>query len=117
MASWSIPGLQSGEPIGGLQRDLDEASLREDASVVYSYEFAGTGSLASRIWSKPSVTVIGWDAQPVDTSFNVIADATRIRLSLRTAPGQRPDEAQHALSDFLLAHAPLGAEVRRHASG
>ncbi|KFJ03044.1 dipeptidase [Bifidobacterium subtile] len=106
-----IPGLEAGEPIGGLQRDLDEASLREDASVVDSYEFAGIGSLASRIWSKPSVTVIGWDAQPVDTSFNVIADATRIRLSLRTAPGQRPDEAQRALSDFLLAHAPLGAEV------
>ncbi|MCI1219880.1 MAG: dipeptidase [Bifidobacterium sp.] len=106
-----VPGLVSGEPVGGLQRDLDEATVREDSSVVDSYVFAGIGSLASRLWTKPSVTVIGWDAQPVDTSFNVIADATRIRLSLRTAPGQRPEEAQRALGDFLLAHAPHGAEV------
>ncbi len=107
-----IPGLLAQEPVGGLQRDLDEASVRRDAAVVDSYRMAGTGSLASRLWTKPSATVIGVDGTPVDDSFNVIADTTRFRLSVRTAPGQRPEEAQRAVSDFLVAHAPHGAQVQ-----
>ena len=40
-------------------------------------------------------------AHPVEGSFNVIAPETRFRLSLRTAPTQRPEEAQEALAAFL----------------
>lgn len=58
----AVPGVAAEEPIGGLQRDLDETTVREDSGVVAGYEFAGTGSLASRLWTKPSVTVIGFDA-------------------------------------------------------
>ena len=79
--------------------------------MVAGYEFAGTGSLASRLWTKPSVTVIGFDAHPVEGSFNVIAPETRFRLSLRTAPTQHPEEAQEALAAFLESHAPFGAEA------
>lgn len=107
----AVPGVLSQEPVGGLQRDLDEQTVRRDASVVDSYRFAGTGSLASRLWTKPSLTVIGMDAQEVETSFNVIANETRLRLSLRTAPSQRPEEAQQALADYLVSHAPFGAQV------
>ena len=107
----AVPGIESQEPVGGLQRDLDEAQVRADSSVVDSYKLAGTGSLAARMWTKPSLTVIGMDAHPVEESFNVIAHETRLRLSLRTAPCQRPEEAQKALSDFLAANAPFGAQV------
>ena len=107
----AVPGVAAEEPIGGLQRDLDETTVREDSGVVAGYEFAGTGSLASRLWTKPSVTVIGFDAHPVEGSFNVIAPETRFRLSLRTAPTQRPEEAQEALAAFLESHAPFGAKV------
>lgn len=106
-----IDGLEGGDPVGGLQRDLDEASVRADSSVIDSYRFAGTGSLASRLWTKPSVSVIGFDAHPVEGSFNVIANETRFRLSVRTAPNQRPADAAKAVTDFLLDHAPFGAEV------
>ena len=107
----AVPGIKAEEPVGGLQRDLDEAQVRADASVVDSYKLAGTGSLAARMWTKPSLTVIGMDAHPVEGSFNVIAHETKLRLSLRTAPSQRPEEAQKALCDFLVSHAPFGAEV------
>ncbi|KFI51613.1 dipeptidase [Bifidobacterium biavatii] len=107
----AVPGIAADEPVGGLQRDVDEAGVRTDAGIVDGYRLAGTGSLASRLWTKPSLTVIGFDAHPVDGSFNVISPATRFRLSLRTAPSQRPEEAQAALADFLRAHAPFGAEV------
>jgi len=107
----AVPGVTAEEPIGGLQHDLDETTVREDSGVVAGYEFAGTGSLASRLWTKPSVTVIGFDAHPVEGSFNVIAPETRFRLSLRTAPTQHPEEAQEALAAFLESHAPFGAKV------
>ncbi|MBW3091695.1 dipeptidase [Bifidobacterium sp. 82T10] len=107
----AVPGIAADEPVGGLQRDVDEAGVRADAGIVDGYRLAGTGSLASRLWTKPSLTVIGFDAHPVDGSFNVISPATRFRLSLRTAPSQRTEEAQAALADFLRAHAPFGAEV------
>ena len=107
----AVPGIKAEEPVGGLQRDLDESQVRADASVVDSYKLAGTGSLAARMWTKPSLTVIGMDAHPVEGSFNVIAHETKLRLSLRTAPSQRPEEAQKALCDFLVSHAPFGAEV------
>lgn len=107
----AVPGIASQEPVGGLQQDVDEAGVRADAGVVDGYVLAGSGSLASRLWTKPSLTVIGFDAHPVDGSFNVIAPETRFRLSLRTAPSQRPEEAQDALAEFLLSHAPFGAEV------
>ena len=67
----AVPGVAAEEPIGGLQHDLDETTVRKDSGVVAGYEFAGTGSLASRLWTKPSVTVIGFDAHPVEGSFNV----------------------------------------------
>ncbi|RSX53197.1 peptidase [Bifidobacterium goeldii] len=107
----AVPGVAAEEPIGGLQRDLDEANVRADAGIVDTYRLAGTGSLASRLWTKPSMTVIGFDAHPVEGSFNVIAPETRFRLSLRTAPNQRPEDAQNALAEFLTTHAPFGAEV------
>lgn len=107
----AVPGLERGQPIGGLQRDLDQAQLRADAGVVDSYRLAGTDSLASRLWTKPAAAVIGFDAHPVKGSFNVLADKTRFRISLRTAPTQRPEQAAQALADFLIAHAPHGARV------
>lgn len=107
----AVPGLASREPVGGLQRDLDEATFRHDAGVVESYSLAGRDSLASRVWTKPSISVIGFDAHPVDGSFNVIADAARFRLSMRTAPGSDPKEQGDALERFLIDHAPRGAEV------
>ena len=106
-----VPGLLHGEPIGGLTRDVDEHQLRVDSSVVDSYRFAGIGSLASRLWTKPSISVIGFDAHPVDGSFNVLADEARFRLSLRTSPIQSAEDAQQALTEFLIAHAPQGAAV------
>ena len=107
----AVPGVAAQEPVGGLTRDLDEAQMRADASIVDGYRLAGTGSIASRMWTKPSATVIGFDAQPVEGSFNVIDHEASFRLSLRTAPGQRPEEAQRAMADFLVQHAPFGAKV------
>jgi acetylornithine deacetylase/succinyl-diaminopimelate desuccinylase-like protein len=107
----AIPGIASQPVVGGLDQDYDEKQLREDTSVVDGYQFAGSGSLASRLWVKPSLAVIGFDAHPVDGSFNVLASSARFRLSLRTAPSQDAHEALRALVNFIQSHRPYGAQV------
>ena len=106
-----VEGLSEQEPVGGLQRDLDESTYRRDSSAVKGLKLAGSGTLASRLWVKPSVTVIGFDAHPVEGSFNVIAETSRFRLSLRTAPSQNPQEALDALKQHLRQHVPFGAQI------
>lgn len=107
----NVPGLKSTEPIGGLEKDVDPTTFAKDSTVVSGYHYAGTGSLASRLWTKPSISVIGMDATDVDHSFNVIADKARFRLSMRVCPTQDPVEAAQALKKYLEENPPFGAQV------
>lgn len=106
-----VPGVESQEVVGGLQQDIDEAQFRADGGVLSGVKLAGSDSLASRLWVKPAVTVIGFDAHPVEGSFNVISPSTKFRLSLRTAPSQDPEQAQKALGEFMVKNAPFGSHV------
>ena len=89
----------------------DEADFRAAAGVVDGVRLAGTGDLAARVWTKPSITVIGFDARSVRDASNTISPHTRFRLSLRTVPGADPYEALDKLAAHLRAHAPFGARV------
>ena len=91
--------------------DYDEADLRTDASLLPGVRLAGSGSITGRLWTKPALSVIGFDATSVAHASNTIAPSARAKLSLRIAPGQDPDRAAEALRDHLLAHAPFGARV------
>ncbi|MEE6295465.1 dipeptidase [Georgenia wangjunii] len=91
--------------------DYPEADLRADAAVLDGVRLAGTGSLASRLWTKPAISVIGIDATSVEHASNTIVPSARAKLSMRIAPGQDPAAAQAALHDHLLTHAPFGADV------
>ena len=46
--------------------DLTEEQFRADAGVLDGVELIGTGSLTSRLWGAPALTVIGIDAPAVD---------------------------------------------------
>lgn len=104
----AVPGLLHREaaPI-----DYPEADFRADAAVVDGYRLAGTGSIPSRLWTRPALGIVGFDATPVDRRSNTIAPTCRAALSLRVAPGQDPAEAWTALESHLLAHVPFGAQV------
>lgn len=56
----AIPGVSTGTWPGA---DFDEAVYRESAGLLEGVDLIGTGTLASRLWSKPSATVIGIDAR------------------------------------------------------
>lgn len=104
----AVPGLLHREaaPI-----DYPEADFRADAAVVDGYRLAGTGRIPSRLWTRPALGIVGFDATPVDRRSNTIAPTCRAALSLRVAPGQDPAEAWTALESHLRAHVPFGAQV------
>ncbi|HEU0102448.1 MAG TPA: dipeptidase [Mycobacteriales bacterium] len=104
----AVPGLVRGkaDPL-----DLTEADLRADAGVLDGVHLIGTGSLTSRLWAAPALSVVGIDAPPVEGSSMVLVPRARARIALRLAPGQDPSRALDALSAHLTAAAPWGAQV------
>ena len=78
--------------------DLTEEEYRTDASVLDGVKLAGTGSIASRMWTKPALSIIGIDAPAVDVASNTLLPRARAKFSLRLAPGQDPAAAELAIS-------------------
>ncbi|WP_068254580.1 dipeptidase [Janibacter corallicola] len=91
--------------------DYDEARLREESGLLSSTELIGTGSIPSRLWTKPAAVVIGIDAPAVGEAGNVLAASARAKINLRLNPTQDPEEAWQALQRHLQSYAPWGATV------
>ncbi|PTT58775.1 dipeptidase [Arthrobacter sp. HMWF013] len=104
----AIQGLVSSDNVAV---DLTEAEYRADASVLDGVQLAGTGSIASRLWTKPALSIIGFDAPAVDMASNTLLPRARAKFSLRLAPGQVPAEAMDAVRRHVEANAPFGAKV------
>jgi acetylornithine deacetylase/succinyl-diaminopimelate desuccinylase-like protein len=91
--------------------EYSEDQLRLEAALLEGVTPIGRGSILSRIWAQPSLTVTGIDAPSVANASNTLAPAVTVRISARIAPGQSADEAYRALERHLLAHAPFGAHL------
>ncbi|HWC32150.1 MAG TPA: M20/M25/M40 family metallo-hydrolase, partial [Actinomycetota bacterium] len=89
-----------------------EDELREQTSAVPSLRALGEGTLTSRLWRRPWISVLGIDAPTVVEASNTLVPAARAKVSLRVAPGDDPERAMDALVAHLEANAPWGAEVR-----
>ncbi|MCR6690291.1 dipeptidase [Cellulomonas sp.] len=103
--------------VAGLHRapdpvvDYDEATFRADSGVLDGVRLAGTGPITARMWTRPAISVIGFDAPRVATASNTIAPRATAKLSLRIAPGSDPARSMAALRAHLEGHAPFGARV------
>lgn len=104
----SILGLNSGD---STNLDYKEDQLRADSGLLPSTKVIGAGSILSRIWTKPALSLIGIDYPTVALSSNTLIPSLRAKLSLRIAPGDVPERALEALKAHILANNPLGAEV------
>lgn len=91
--------------------DFDEATLRTDSGVLAETELIGAGTLASRLWTQPSITVIGLDIPDVAVSSNTLQSSLKAKLSIRLAPGDTPASAVRAVEEHLRAHLPFGAQL------
>lgn len=88
-----------------------EETLRSEAGLPAGVDTIGRGSILSRIWNKPTVTVTGIDAPSVTNASNTLSPEVSVVISSRVAPGQPAREAYAALEAHLRAHAPFGAEL------
>ena len=91
--------------------DLTEEQFRADAGVLDGVALLGSGSLTSRLWKAPALSVVAIDAPAVDDAGLLLVPSARARLTLRIAPGDDPVAASEALVTHLRTHAPWGAEV------
>ena len=91
--------------------DLTEAQFRADAGVLDGVALLGSGSLTSRLWRAPSLSVDAIDAPAVDDAGLLLVPRARAKLTLRIAPGDDPVAASEALVAHLRTHVPWGAEV------
>lgn len=91
--------------------DYPEDRLRAEAGVLDGVSLIGEGSVVSRMWTKPSITVIGLDCTPVEQASNTLIPSARAKVSIRVAPGDDATVAQQRVGDHLRTHAPFGARV------
>ncbi len=91
--------------------DFDEADFRDLAGVDPDQPLIGQGSIASRLFSKPVVNVVGIDAPPTAGAVNAVIPYAKARVSLRVPPGLDALAARDALVRHLETHAPWGVQV------
>lgn len=100
-----VEGLLRDDSIGD---GGSEEEFRNLAEVVDGQPLVGTGSLGSRIWSGPAITVIGIDAPTVDGALNAVQPHARAKLNVRVHPRQDAKEAQAAVIRHLEQAMPFG---------
>ncbi len=104
----AVPGLVTGEadPL-----DLTEEELRSQAGVLDGVELIGDGSLTTRLWMKPAISVLAIDAPSIGKAINQLVPAARAKVSMRIAPGQDAAAAMEALIRHLESRPAWGASV------
>lgn len=88
-----------------------EDDFRAAAEVLDGVELIGTGTIASRLWSRPSLTVLGLDAPATATAPAALIPTVTAKVSMRVAPGCDPRSQLDLLLDHLRKHTPAGAKL------
>ena len=108
----AVEGLRREEWTGG---GNTEEEFRALAEVLEGLPLIGTGTLGSRVWSGPAITVTGIDVPSVDKAVNSVSPYARASLNLRVHPQQDAVEAQAALIHHLEEAMPFGTSLQVHA--
>jgi acetylornithine deacetylase/succinyl-diaminopimelate desuccinylase-like protein len=107
----AVAGLGSGDadPL-----DLTAEAFHTKANALDGVELIGEGSVTSRLWAKPAISILAIDAPPVAEAINQLVASARAKISLRVPPGQDPRRAVDALVAHLEANVPWGAHLTIH---
>lgn len=104
----AIRGLVSAPPP---EVELTEEDYRSSGGIVEGVRLIGEGTLPSRLWRQPAISILALDAPRVPEAINQVVPVARAKVSMRIAPGQDPAAAMDALVAHLEAHVPWGAQV------
>jgi acetylornithine deacetylase/succinyl-diaminopimelate desuccinylase-like protein len=98
---------------------FNEAKFKREAGLMKGMKLAGEKgfSVYEKLWTRPSLTVIAFEARPIKGSSNQIIDHVRARLSLRTVPDMDAMAAGKAIVKKLTAKPSYGAKVTAKVTG
>lgn len=106
----AVEGLVSKEVEEPL--DFSEELARAQTGAVPGLQQIGEGSIQSRLWTRPAISILAIDAPPVSEAINQLVPVARAKVSMRIAPGENTANALAALKSHLEAHVPWGAELK-----
>lgn len=113
--STTVDGLDADARWEGLA--YPDADFRTDARVLDGVSLTGGGTVADRLWARPSVTVLGIDAPPVVGATPSVQASAGALVSLRVPPGQDSSDAAALLTAHINKHTPWGARVSVEQTG
>ena len=103
--------------VGGLHAfawagtDVSEAEFREEADLYPEVRLFGSGSIADRTLSKPSINILAFEAPRLDEVANQIVPSATAVVGLRMAPGEDYAAAAEKVARHLRAAAPWGVRA------
>ncbi len=103
-----VPGVEGFEWQGA---PFPEDLYRQQAGILPGVQLVGDGDLASRLWARPSLSVLGMDVTRLAEASNVIIPRASARIAMRIPPGSDAQADLQRLVDYLLADPPWGAQV------
>jgi cysteinylglycine-S-conjugate dipeptidase len=91
--------------------DYPVERVRAESGICEGVDLIGTGTLVERLWTRPAITTIGFDATRTADASNTLIPKVKAKLSVRLAPGDSTHQAMQALREHLEQHVPWGAQL------
>jgi cysteinylglycine-S-conjugate dipeptidase len=91
--------------------DYPEERLRAESGAAAETQWIGSGSAVEKLWTRPAITVTGFDAPKVAGASNTLTPVARARVTVRLAPGDTSANALARLQEHLEKNVPWGAEL------
>ncbi len=104
----AVEGLVSGHA-ADVDYPLDR--VRAESGLAEGVQLIGSGSVVDRLWTKPSITVIGFDATRTADASNTLIPSVKAKISVRLAPGDSSARAMGRVREHLEKHVAWGAQV------
>ncbi len=106
--SVAVPGLVTHD---APTPEYTEEHLRDESALLEGVRPVGRGTILSRLWYQPAITITGIDAPSVRDASNTLSPRVSAKISMRIAPGQDAQAAYEALAGHLRDNAPFGARL------
>ena len=104
----AVAGLVSG-PAASV--DYPEERLRAESGAAPETNWIGAGPVVERLWTRPAITVTGFDAPKVAGASNTLVPVACARVTIRLAPGDTSANGIARLQEHLERHVPWGAKL------
>ncbi len=111
---WADDGSVAVAGLTARDADTPEYSaerLSVEAALLSGVTAIGHGSVLSRLWDQPAITITGIDAPTVVNASNTLVPSVTVKVSARIAPGQTASDAFAAIEAHLREKAPFGAHL------